>query len=139
MGRLGPLRYLYVGSANVEKDLAFHQEVLGGELVWRFRKFGADVAAVRTGEGPLLLLADHRPPGSVLPLYVVDNLEALRAGLSGGGFRAGHTVATPDGPCLLVENASGFAFGALEEQRPRALEGAYADPKNAAAVRESKK
>jgi hypothetical protein len=106
MGRLGPLRYLYVGSANVEKDLAFHQEVLGGELVWRFRKFGADVAAVRHQEGPLVLLADHRPAGSVLPLYAVDDLEALRAALVGKGLRLGHTVATPDGPCLLVENAA---------------------------------
>ncbi|HYO55911.1 hypothetical protein [Archangium sp.] len=139
MGRLGPLRYLYVGSVNVEKDLAFHQEVLGGEQVWRFRKFGADVAAVRHQEGPLVLLADHRPAGSVLPLYAVEDLEALRAALVGGGLRVGHTVATPDGPCLLVENASGFAFGALEEQRPRALEAAYADPRNEAAVRESKK
>ncbi len=139
MGSLGPLRYLYVGSANVETDLSLHREVLGGELVWRFRKFGADVAAVRHGEGPLLLLADHRPAGSVLPLYAIDDLEALRARLSDMGLEAGPTVETPDGPCLLVKNASGFAFGALEEHRPRALEGAWADPHNTSAVRESRK
>lgn len=139
MGRLGPLRYLYVGSANVEKDLAIHREVLGGELVWRFRKFGADVAAVRHGEGPLLLLADHRPAGSVLPLYAVDDLEALRTELTGRGLEVGPTVATPDGPCLLVENVSGFAFGALEQHRPRALESAWADPHNTSAVRDTKK
>jgi hypothetical protein len=139
MGRLGSLRYLYVGSADIEKDLSFHRDVLGGEVVWRFRRFGAEVAAVRHGEGPLLLLADHRPAGSVLPLYAVENLEALRAELSSQGFRAGHAVGTPDGPCLLMENPSGLAFGALEEHRPHALEEAYADPHNAYAVRESKK
>jgi hypothetical protein len=134
--RLGPLRYLYVGSADVEKDVAFHRDVLGGELVWRFRRFGADVAAIRHGAGPLLLLADHRPAGSVLPLYAVDSLKALRASLDERGLIAGPQVETPDGPCLLLKNASGFTLGALEERRPRALEEAYRDSGNTWAVRE---
>ncbi len=91
---LGPLRYLYVGSADVDADLAWYNEALGADLVWRFKAFGADVAAVRMdgggiGEeagasrgpprGPLVLLADHRPVPSVLPIYAVRSVPAMAA------------------------------------------------------------
>ena len=41
----------------------------GRELRWRFQHFGADVAAIDLGTRPTVLLADHRPTGSVLPIY----------------------------------------------------------------------
>ncbi len=61
---LGRLVYLYVGSANLEGDLAYYRDVIGAAVVWHFRHFGAQVAALRVGAGPLLLLADHRPAPS---------------------------------------------------------------------------
>ena len=66
---LGRLVYLYIGSNDVRADLAWYDEVLGGDLVWHFEAFGADVAAVRVGppESPLVVLADHRPVPSCLP------------------------------------------------------------------------
>src|ERR1700674_843642 len=93
------LAYLYVGSADVEADLSFYRDSLGGELVWRFQAFDADVAGGRLGEGPMLLLADHRPAPSVLPIFAVTDLEAAQEMLAAAGYTDTQTqVEVPDGP-----------------------------------------
>src|SRR5436189_256462 len=61
------LEFLYVGTADFERDLAYYRDVLKAELVWNKTGFGAHVAAFRVSEGPLLLLADH-PPAPSLPM-----------------------------------------------------------------------
>ena len=65
---LGRLAYLYVGTAAFERDRAYYRDVLGAELVWAFHAFGARVAAFRVCQGPLVLLADHRPAPSCTPV-----------------------------------------------------------------------
>jgi catechol 2,3-dioxygenase-like lactoylglutathione lyase family enzyme len=135
MGALGALRYLYIGTGNFPEDLRFYREALGAELVWHFRRFGAEVAALRVGEGPLYILADHRPAKSTLPIYAVEDLEAFRAAAQARGLKGGHTAETPDGPCWVFQDATGNEVGALEEVRPRALEGAWKDTGNTHAVR----
>ena len=69
------LRFLYLGSDNTDDDLAAWLALPGARLRWRFDAFGADVAAVDLGAPPLVLLADHRPAGSVLPIYAVTDLD----------------------------------------------------------------
>lgn len=133
--QLGALRYLYIGTGRFAEDLAFYREVLGAELVWHFRRFGAEVAALRLGEGPLYILADHRPAKSTLPIYAVDDLEAFRSAAEARGLKGAHTVETPDGPCLVFHDVTGNEVGALEEVRPRMLEGAWRDSSNTHAVR----
>ena len=60
----------------------------GSTMRWRFRHFGADRGR-QTWTAPTgLLLADHRPTGTVLPIYAVVDLggavDALRrSGLVG--------------------------------------------------------
>jgi len=124
---LGPLVYLYVGSADVTKDLAYWNEALGADLVWRFQAFEADVAAVRLAEGaPLVLLASHRPVPSVLPIFSVRSVEVQWEWLRETGW--GPTtirVEVPDGPCLVVRDPSGNEVGLLERQRPTAMVDAY--------------
>jgi hypothetical protein len=132
---LGALRYLYMGTGRFAEDLAFYQEVLGAEVVWHFNCFGAEVAALRLGEGPLYILADHRPAKSALPIYAVDDLEAFRSAAEARGLKGAHTVETPDGPCLVFHDVTGNEVGALEEARPRMLEGAWRDSNNPHAVR----
>ncbi len=149
---LGPLRYLYVGSADVAADLAWYNEALGADLVWRFQAFGADVAAVRMdggglqeGEGergpptgPLVLLADHRPVPSVLPIYAVRSVGAMAEWLSATGWLESATrVEVPDGPCLVLRDPSGNEIALLEVVRPDAMTKAYVDPGNPRAVRGS--
>jgi predicted enzyme related to lactoylglutathione lyase len=133
---LGQLVYLYIGSASHDQDVAYYRDVLGGELVWHFDEFGARVAAFRLAEGPLVLLADHRPAGTCLPIFGVPDLQAVVRELRGRGWQAsGGPFEIPDGPCYLFRDPSGNELGLLGLARPDALVAAYADPANTAAVR----
>ena len=122
---VSPLRrlvYLYLGSSDVSRDLELYVEHLGGELIWRYHEFGADVAAVALGEGPPVLLADHRPAGSAIQIWTVDDLEAAEAEMRGRGWEGGgHTVEIPDGTCLVLSDGSGNEIGLLHQVRPNAL------------------
>ncbi|MDQ1403957.1 MAG: hypothetical protein QOG03_2273 [Actinomycetota bacterium] len=132
----GDLLYLYVGVADLGGDLGFYVGALGAELVWRFRAFGAEVAAVRLGPGPLVLLADHRPVPSVLPIWSVDDLEVAYARLEESGWTtASGRVEVPDGPCLVMTDPSGNEIALLHQIRPDAMPAAYRDPDNERAVR----
>jgi hypothetical protein len=108
--------------------------------VWRFQAFGADVAAVRMGgpgdTGPVILLADHRPVPSVLPIYAVESVPAMVHWLAATGWAERATrVEVPDGPCLVVADLSGNEIGLLQQDRPDAMPSAYVDATNARAVR----
>lgn len=135
--RTGRLVYLYLGCGDVGRDLAFYRDQLGGELVWRFRAFDAEVAAVRLGDGPLVLLADHRDAPSVLQIWAVDDLDRAVATLQAAGWQGvDRRVQVPDGPCLLLSDPSGNEIALLERIRPAALESAWRDPSNPRAVRD---
>jgi hypothetical protein len=112
------LHSLYVGTRDVDGDLAALREALGAAPAWRFQRFGADVAAVRLPDATLVILADHRPPGSVLPLIEVPSLDA--APTPAGA--AAHTVETPDGPCRIVTLPGGVSIGYIEVRRRGALD-----------------
>ena len=131
------LVYLYCGSADVEADLTFYRDSLGGELVWRFQAFDADVAAVRLGEGPLVLLADHRPAPSVMPIFAVTELVAAEATLKAAGYASTKTqVEVPDGPALVLRDPSGNEVALLHRVRPNAMPNSYQDPGSSSAVRD---
>lgn len=133
----GRLAYLYLGTSDAATDLAFYQEAFGAQLVWRFHAFGTDVGAVRiASEGPLVVLAEHRPAPSCLPIWTVADLDAAVERLARSKFApAGETVGTPDGPVHVLRDPSGNEIGLLRADRPGALEAAYADPDNDRAVR----
>jgi hypothetical protein len=135
---LGPLVYLYVGTTDTAVELAFYNEALGADLVWRFQAFNADVAAVRMGPGggPLIVLADHRPVPSVLPIYAVRSVEACVIWLRATEWSQAVTrVEVPDGPCLVVRDRSGNEIGLLQQDRPNAMDAAFHDATNPRAVR----
>ena len=127
----GDLVYLYVGTANFERDLAYYRDMIGAPVVWNFSRFGAKVAALRLGAGPLFLIADHRPAPSCLPIYAVKDLAATLATLAARGFRAeGPPFEIPDGPCQRFHDPSGNALALLQIDRPNALVAAHEDPSN---------
>jgi hypothetical protein len=129
------LRYLYVGCDDTERDLEAWLAAPGARLRWRFRHFGADVAAVELGTGPAVLLADHRAPGSVTPIFSVADLEATRAALVAAGWSAvGAPMGTPEGPAAVLRDRGGAEIALLRVDAPRAMEDAYRDPENAHAV-----
>ncbi|HEX5955546.1 MAG TPA: VOC family protein [Solirubrobacterales bacterium] len=118
------LVYLYVGSSDVGRDLGFYRDQLGGELVWRSEGLGAEVAAVRLGDGPLVLLADHRGAPSALPIWAVGDLDDELGKLRAAGWAAGaRRVEVPDGPCAVLSDPSGNEIALLERVRPGVMEG----------------
>lgn len=121
---LGRLEYLYVGSADVAKDLAYYTGVLGAEVVWDFREFGTRVAGLRLlAEGPMVILAGHRSAPSMLPVIAVDDLDAAERELRGRGWApAGPRFGIPDGDCYLFHDPSGNELALYEDSRPHALE-----------------
>src|SRR5207253_3360204 len=108
----GRLRYLYMGTSDVQKDVDYYTKVLGAQKIWDISSFGTRVAALRLGEGPLLLLADHRPAPSCILIFLVDDLQAVSKGLR---RRAGN----------LKENSSRFpkdpATGSMIQAATRSL------------------
>jgi len=130
------LRFLYLGSDDTSADLAAWLRVPGAAMRWRFHAFDADVAAVDLGSPPLVLIADHRPAGSVLPIYGVDDLAAATADLVDGGWRVElGPMGTPEGDATALVDPSGTALALLQVDRPGAMDAAYADEANTHAVR----
>ena len=125
------LRYLYVGSADTDADVTAWLALPGARLRWRFRHFGADVAAVDLGTPPVILVADHRPAGSVLPIYASDDLGRDVEALAEGGWTVDvGPVGTPEGPACVLRNSSGASIALLQVDRPDVMDGAYADQDN---------
>jgi predicted enzyme related to lactoylglutathione lyase len=120
---IGRLVYLYTGSSGVEADVVFYRDLLGGELVWRRRAMGTEVAAIKLGGEPLLLLADHRDAPSVLPIWSVEDVAATESSLREAGWSGSPTlVEVPDGPCLILHDPSGNEIGLLQQVRPGLLQ-----------------
>jgi hypothetical protein len=114
---LGELKYLYVGTSRFDEDLAYYRDVLGARKDPR-------VAALRVATGPLLLIADHRPAPSCLPVFGVEDLDATVAGLTARGWRADSgPFGIPDGPCYLFSDRSGNQLAVFGNVRPDALSG----------------
>ncbi|MFO1533867.1 MAG: VOC family protein [Thermoplasmatota archaeon] len=130
------MRFLYVGSSDTGRDAAWYVEHAGARKVWHFKAFGAEVAALQLGPGPLVLLADHRKAGTVLPIYEVADLFTERGRLEKAGWECHDPgFETPNGPCVLLRDPSGNELALLEDRRPQAMEASYADPRNGNAVR----
>lgn len=133
----GNLEYLYVGTSDFDRDIAYYTRILGARIVWNFHAFGAKVAALRVCEGPLYLLADHRPAPSCLPLFAVRNLNVIAKELRARGWHPeGRSFEIPPGPCHIFKDPSGNELTIFENVRPHAMEDSYEDKDNPRAVRE---
>lgn len=121
---VGRLEYLYLGSADVARDLAYYRDVLGAEVVWDFSEFGTRVAGVRLfAEGPMVLLAGHRHAPSALPVFAVPDLDDAERELRARGWRPeGGRFGIPDGDCYLFRDPTGNEWAIYEDSRPHALE-----------------
>jgi catechol 2,3-dioxygenase-like lactoylglutathione lyase family enzyme len=119
------LRFLYVGTDDTDEAVAFYTERLGARQRWRFQRFGADVAAIELAAGPLLMLADHRPAGSVLPIWAVTDLDEAERRLRARGCEYAGPIGSPEGNGLVFADPSGVEWALLQVDRPGALDGVY--------------
>jgi hypothetical protein len=129
------LRFLYVGVGDTDAAVEHWVDGLGATLRWRFVAFGADVAGVALGRGPLVLLADHRPPGSVLPIWEVDSLVDVVTCLDDGPWVVTGPLGTPEGDAVVLADEGGAELALLEVVRPGAMDDAFDDPGNDRRVR----
>ena len=128
--KIGELRFLYVGAGDTTAAVDFYTRSLGGRLRWRFQRFGADVAGIELDSGPLVLLADHRPPGSVLPIWTVPDLAAQLDDLRAAGRSVRGPEGTPEGDVIVVDGPGGAELAFIEVVRPDALDHAFDDDTN---------
>jgi len=124
------LKFLYLGSANLEKDLKYYRDILGAKLIWHSKHFGAEVAAFsfsdRTPEDdqPLLLIADHLPSPKCELIYEVESLESVARDLRARGWKPeGEMFEIPNGPCYLFKDPSGNTLAIFENTRPDVMTG----------------
>ena len=118
----GPLRYLYIGSADIQKDLDYYTKVLGAKKIWDLSSFGTRVAGIRLGEGPTLLLADHRPARSCILIFQVEDLAVVSKRLRENGWKPeGEKFEIPEGPCYRFNDPSGNPLALLQIVRPNVL------------------
>src|SRR5437899_12165045 len=96
----GRLRYLYMGTSNVQKDVDYYTKVLGAKKIGDISSFGTRVAAMRLGEGPVFLLADHPPARSCIPIFQIDKLTAVSEDLRQRGWtHVGQRFEVHEGRC----------------------------------------
>lgn len=130
------LTYLYVGTDDLEEDLAYYTGVFGARKAWHFQDQDHGLVGLSMPEGPEFLLADHRPTDSCVPLFSVPHLDTTTAELVEHGWHPEtEPFPLPPGPCRLFEDPDGNTFGIFENVRPTAMEVAYADPAEHRAVR----
>ena len=87
MALLEQLDFLYMPSRDVEADLAFYTQVLGGDVVFAIEAFGARVARIALLEdGPALLVADHLEGDAPVLVHRVADLDAALGELARRGL-----------------------------------------------------
>jgi hypothetical protein len=117
------LDFLYVPSRDVESDLTFFREVLGGRIVFAIDSMGTRVAAVRlTEDPPLVLLTDHLEGDRPILVYRVPDLATALAELEGRGWRRQHTFEIPHGPICSFEGPGGHRVAVYQLTRPEVAE-----------------
>ncbi len=124
----GPLRYLYVGSSNVDKDLEYYTRILGAKKIWDISSSGTRVAALQLGKGPSILLADHRPARSCILIFEIEDLTAASKQLRKKGWKPeGESFEIPEGPCYRFNDPSGNPLALLEVVRPNVFGSSFED------------
>src|SRR5438309_11239430 len=94
----------------------------GPRKIWDISSFGTRVAALRLGEGPLFLLADHRPAPSCILIFQVDDLQSVSKELRQKGWKPeGERFEIPEGPCYRFNDPSGNPLALLQITRPNVL------------------
>jgi hypothetical protein len=106
------LDVLYVPSRNVEADIRFYRDTLGGRVIFAIEAMGTRVAEVALApEGPRVILAEHLPGDAPILLHRVSDLDQTLADLGTRGLRLEARVELPLGPCATFRSPGGQRLG----------------------------
>jgi catechol 2,3-dioxygenase-like lactoylglutathione lyase family enzyme len=117
------LDVLYVPSRDVEADVRFYRDTLGGRVVFAIEAMGTRVAEVALApQGPRLVLADHLPGEAPVLLHRVSDLDQTLAELATRGLRLEAQLELPLGPCAIFRSPGGQRLGLYQLTRPQVAE-----------------
>src|SRR5207253_8767800 len=106
----------------VQKGVDYYTKVLGAKKIADISSFRSRVAAMRLGEGPIFLLADHRAAASCILIFQVDNLKEVSEERRQRGWKPeGERFEIPEGPCYRFDAPSGNPLALLQITRPNVL------------------
>jgi hypothetical protein len=114
------LDFIYMPSKDVDADLKYYTDVLGAEAVFNITDMGTQVAMVKLGEGPRLLLAGHLEGEVPILVYRVDNLKQAMKELKARDWKKQQEVELPHGPCATFVASGGQRFAIYQLVRPEA-------------------
>ncbi len=114
------LDVLYVPSRDVEADVRFYRDTLGGRVVFAIEAMGTRVAEIALArEGPRVVLADHLPGDDPVLLHRVADLDQTLGELATRGLRPEAQVELPLGPCATFRSPGGQRLGLYQLTRPQ--------------------
>jgi hypothetical protein len=115
------LDFVYTPSREVESDLAYFVDVLGGTVRFAIEGMGARVAAIELTSGPpLILLTDHVEGDRPILVYRVRDLDASMSEMAARGWTRQHTLEIPHGPCCSFTTPGGHRIALYQLVRPEA-------------------
>ncbi|MDA0160464.1 VOC family protein [Solirubrobacter ginsenosidimutans] len=117
------LDVLYLPSRDVEADVRFYRDTLGGRVIFAIEAMGTRVAEVALAQqGPHVLLAQHLPADGAVLLHCVPALDQTLAELEARGLRLEARVELPIGSCATFRCPGGQRLGVYELTRPQVYE-----------------
>ena len=119
---LEQLDFVYMPSHDVEADMGYFTDVLGGRLVFAIDAMGIRVAMVELGEeSPRVLLAGHLEGERPILVYRVPQLADAMATLESRGWTPEGTFEIPQGPCCSFSTPGGHRIAIYELRRPEVV------------------
>jgi predicted enzyme related to lactoylglutathione lyase len=113
------LDVLYIPSRDVEADVRFYRDMLGGRVIFAVEAMGTRVAEVALApQGPRVILADHLPGDAPILLHRVPDLDETLAELGTRGLELEARVELPLGPCATFRSPGGQRLGLYQLTRP---------------------
>src|SRR3954451_2589299 len=113
------LDVLYVPSRNVEADVTFYRDILGGRVVFAIEAISTRVAEIDLApQGPRVVLADHLPGDTPILLHRVSSLDQTLADFTARGLQLEARMELPLGPCATFRSPGGQRLGLYQLTRP---------------------
>ena len=115
------LDFIYHPSRDVQRDVKFFTDVLGGRLRFAVEGMGARVAAIELApSSPLFLLADHVEGDTPILVYRVKSLARTMTSLENRGWKRQENFEIPHGPICSFRAPGGQRIAIYQLTRPEA-------------------